>query len=96
MAGIRPYADSRPLRSSVVADSGPVTLVSMNATTALVTATILWLIGTAVGLWVLYYVIKSAIRDGINESQLTDRWRALVVAATNGPARETLPDMRAD
>lgn len=32
------------------------------------------LIGFLIGAWVLYLVIKAAIRDGINESRLGNDW----------------------
>ncbi len=58
------------------------------------------LFGLAVGLlalilsiWVTYLVIKNAIRDGINESRLGDKWRASVASAQN--TRDGL-DMRAE
>ena len=48
------------------------------------------LFGLAVGLialilsiWITYLVIKNAIRDGINESRLGDKWRASVASAQN-------------
>ena len=58
------------------------------------------LFGLAVGLialilsiWITYLVIKNAIRDGINESRLGDKWRASVASAQN--TRDGL-DMRAE
>lgn len=58
------------------------------------------LFGLAVGLlalilsiWVTYLVIKNAIRDGINESRLGDKWRASVASAQS---MEDTPDMRAE
>ena len=58
------------------------------------------LFGLAVGLialilsiWITYLVIKNAIRDGINESRLGDKWRASVASAQS---MEDMPDMRAD
>ena len=58
------------------------------------------LFGLAVGLialilsiWITYLVIKNAIRDGINESQLGDKWQASVERAQN--TRDE-PDMRAE
>ncbi len=52
--------------------------------------------------WVMYIVIKSAIRDGINESRLGDRWTAEVQKARWQADREgpptvpDMPDMRAE
>ena len=54
-----------------------------------------WVISTAIGLWVMYWLIKSAIRDGINESRLVDSW-AKTVAKERKPDLGNLPDMRAD
>ena len=58
------------------------------------------LFGLAVGLialilsiWITYLVIKNAIRDGINESRLGDKWQASVERAQN--TRDE-PDMRAE
>lgn len=58
------------------------------------------LFGLAVGLialilsiWITYMVIKNAIRDGINESRLGDKWQASVERAQN--TRDE-PDMRAE
>ena len=58
------------------------------------------LFGLAVGLialilsiWITYLVIKNAIRDGINESRLGDKWQASVV---NAEAMKNMPDMRAE
>ena len=58
------------------------------------------LFGLAVGLlalilsiWITYLVIKNAIRDGINESRLGDKWRASVASAQSA---EDMPDMKAE
>ena len=58
------------------------------------------LFGLAVGLlalilsiWVTYLVIKNAIRDGINESRLGDKWRASIASAKS---MEDMPDMKAE
>ena len=58
------------------------------------------LFGLAVGLitlilsiWITYLVIKNAIRDGINESRLGDKWRASVASAQS---MEDMSDMRAE
>jgi hypothetical protein len=52
-------------------------------------------LAAAVGMWVLYYVVKSAVRDGINESSMVSRkdWGATVREAQRAG---TLPDMRAE
>jgi len=39
-------------------------------------ATVAQLVGAAVALWLMYWVTKSAIRDGIKESGLIDALRA--------------------
>ena len=51
------------------------------------------LIALILSIWVTYLVIKNAIRDGINESRLGDKWRASVASAQN--TRDGL-DMRAE
>lgn len=51
------------------------------------------LIALILSIWITYLVIKNAIRDGINESRLGDKWRASVVRAE---AMKDLPDMRAE
>lgn len=51
------------------------------------------LIAIMVFFLVLYVVIKNAIRDGINESRLGDRWTRAVVRSQN---TAELPDMRAE
>lgn len=53
------------------------------------------ILATAIGLWITYFVIKCAIRDGINESRLGDRWQQAVARATPAQAHQ-LPEMRAD
>jgi hypothetical protein len=63
--------------------------------------TIFWmaiqLAGFIIGCWVLYVIIKTAIRDGINESRLGDRWSQVVQAARKDETlKPHLPDMRAD
>ncbi|WP_382160391.1 hypothetical protein [Hydrogenophaga sp. ANAO-22] len=48
-------------------------------------------------MYVLYIVIKNAVRDGINESRLTDNWRGRVAAAKRTTHDgDTLPPMHAD
>ena len=51
------------------------------------------LIALILSIWVTYLVIKNAIRDGINESRLGDKWRASVASAQS---MEDMPDMRAE
>lgn len=44
--------------------------------------------------WVLYAVVKAAVRDGINEAQQATSWRRSVANARQTP--KDAPDMRAD
>jgi len=54
-------------------------------------------IAFAIGMWVLYYVIKCAIRDGIRESGLAHDWTRIVRASQQRDrSQDTLPDMRAE
>lgn len=69
--------------------------------TQLTRATIFLIAGQLVFLacmfWVLYLVLKSAIRDGINESRLGDSWKAQVRAAERTDAEGgKLPPIRAE
>jgi hypothetical protein len=63
----------------------------------LVLGVIAYAISFAITMYVLYIVIKNAVRDGINESRLTDNWQRRVAdtrrATHDG---DTLPPMRAD
>lgn len=52
------------------------------------------LVALIVGIWITYLVIKNAIRDGINESRLGDRWTRAVERAREDP--DALPPMRAE
>jgi hypothetical protein len=55
------------------------------------------IIGFAIGLWLLYLVIKNAIRDGINESRLTDNWnKTASIAKEREAIAKAIPDMRAE
>ena len=51
------------------------------------------LIALILSIWITYLVIKNAIRDGINESRLGDKWRASVASAQS---MEDMPDMKAE
>jgi hypothetical protein len=51
-------------------------------------------IAFAIAMAVLYYVVKCAIRDGIQESGLVQTWRTTSAAARSG--KQELPDMRAE
>jgi hypothetical protein len=51
------------------------------------------LIGFLVSMWVLYIVIKSAVRDGLRESGLVHTWARAAARATE---KSSLPDMRAE
>lgn len=52
------------------------------------------LIAVILFFWILYVVIKSAIRDGINESRLGNRWQQTVAASRE--EKSDLPPMRAE
>lgn len=52
------------------------------------------LIALIIGIWITYVVIKCAIRDGINESRLGDRWSRAVDSSRSQTA--DLPPMRAE
>lgn len=57
----------------------------------------IFLILTMVGFWITYIVIKTAIRDGINESNLVNSWSKTAEAAKEREAiSRALPDMKAD
>ncbi|NPC57018.1 hypothetical protein [Caenimonas soli] len=43
------------------------------------------LVGFIATMWVLYIVVKSAIRDGINESGLVGNWRRTAAATAIQP-----------
>ena len=61
---------------------------------------IVFIVLFAIATWVLYFVIKSAIRDGIRESGLLDRtrttWTAAVHAANSPDTIPHMHDMRAE
>jgi hypothetical protein len=50
----------------------------------------------AITMWVLYLVMRAAIRDGIRESGLVQTWRTTAAAIPQREASDTLPDMYAD
>ncbi|OGB13080.1 MAG: hypothetical protein A2W72_16175 [Burkholderiales bacterium RIFCSPLOWO2_12_67_14] len=54
------------------------------------------LAGFIFSMWVLYLVIKSAIRDGINESRIADTWGRQVSAAKAREETTKMPPIRAD
>lgn len=58
---------------------------------------ITYAVSFAITMYVLYIVIKNAVRDGINQSRLTDNWRGRVAAAKRATHDgDTLPPMHAD
>lgn len=61
------------------------------ATRAAIHIAMLEVIGAIVFFVVLYFVIKAAVRDGINEANRASRWERAVSKAT-----ADLPDMRAE
>lgn len=54
------------------------------------------IIAFIVTMWVLYAVIKAAVRDGINESGLVKSWATTARKTRSEEAKDNLPDMRAD
>lgn len=55
-----------------------------------------YLLGFIITMLALYYVIRSAIRDGIRDSGLVQTWQR-IVASQMKPHADTLPpDIRAD
>lgn len=61
------------------------------ATRAAIHIAMLEAIGAIVFFVVLYFVVKAAVRDGINEANRARRWERAVSKAT-----ADLPDMRAE
>jgi hypothetical protein len=55
----------------------------------------LWLIGAMVSAWLLYLLIKAAVREGIKESGLIQTWATTANKERNARAND-LPDMKAD
>lgn len=49
--------------------------------------------GAIVFFLVLYFVVKAAVRDGINEANRASRWAKSV---TSAEAMKDMPDMRAE
>lgn len=63
--------------------------------------TIFWtsveIIAFIIGMWTLYFVIKTAIRDGINESNLVNSWQKTARSAIEEEANTRhIPDIRPD
>lgn len=57
-------------------------------------AAIAWeIVAALVFFLLLYLTVKAAVRDGINESRMGDRWTRAVEQSREGT---DLPDMRAD
>lgn len=57
-------------------------------------AAIAWeIVAALVFFLLLYLTVKAAVRDGINESKMTNRWTRAVEQSREGT---DLPDMRAD
>lgn len=52
------------------------------------------IVATIVFFLALYWVVKAAVRDGINESRMGDRWSRAVEQARSSSS--DLPDMRAE
>ncbi len=53
------------------------------------------LLAVIFGFVILYFVLKAAIRDGINESRLGDERRRTVLTARQADQAEKLPPIRA-
>lgn len=53
------------------------------------------LLAMLIGLWITYAVLKAAIRDGINESRLGDKWTREVERHRHETTGNT-PPIRAD
>jgi len=49
-----------------------------------------------IGMYILYLVVKAAVRDGIQESGLIATWKQSVRAKAEQDHAAGLPDMRAD
>jgi hypothetical protein len=47
------------------------------------------LITFMITMWVLYLVVKAAVRDGINESAMVDTWKSRVAAQLTKDASDT-------
>ena len=63
------------------------------ATRAAIHIAMLEAIGAIVFFVVLYFVVKAAVRDGINEANRASRWAKSV---TSAEAMKDMPDMRAE
>lgn len=57
----------------------------------------IFLIALMIGLWLTYLVIKHAIRDGINESDLVNSWQKTARSALEAEANTRhIPDVKPD
>lgn len=61
-----------------------------------VAATVWELLTFAIAMVVLYFVVKAAVRDGINESRLGERPRPVPRTQRDTRNGDTLPPMHAD
>jgi hypothetical protein len=66
------------------------------ATQYAIAATVWEVLVFGVGMVVLYFVVKAAVRDGINESRLGDRSRPVPGKRRDTRNGDTLPPMHAD
>lgn len=71
-----------------IAMSGNAKALEAELTRMLVFSAAIDLVVLIVSLWVLYLVIKAAVRDGINESRMVERPRL--------PRRDTTPPIEAN
>lgn len=57
----------------------------------------IYVICLAIGFWITYLMIKAAVREGIRESGLLDRWQhSIRKSNAQSDTSVHLPDMRAD
>lgn len=61
-----------------------------------IAATVWEVLVFGIGMVVLYFVVKAAVRDGINESRLGDRPRPVPGKLRDTRNGDTLPPMHAD
>lgn len=83
-----------------LAMSGNFAAMNAEITRQLIFGAAIWLLGWMLFFWLLYLVVKAAVRDGINESRMGDRWKQAVQKASSQWHDTTvtadLPPMHAD
>ncbi|MGE0332768.1 MAG: hypothetical protein AB7P37_18990 [Ramlibacter sp.] len=70
--------------------------IELEMTRALLWYAAVMLLGYIVSMYVLYLVIRYAIRDGIRDSGLTDRWRRISSITPRLETDTMPPDMTAE